>query len=136
MIPTPNHGDTDFITVYLFISDKQHNHKKYCPFIRCMFWPIDILLSAGSPTHRWYFLSIYVHDWDHNTKGLSRAPFLFRSKEHYPVLRKSLTACCDYSSCVRWIRIQPMTSAIKSVLSKVGLLGSNIVKTGEDVTTF
>ena len=29
-----------------------------------------------------------------------------------------------------------MTSAIQPVLSKVGLLGSNIAKTGEDVTNF
>ena len=77
-----------------------------------------------------------MHDRDPNAKGLNRAPFLARSKNHSPVSRKSLTAHCDSYSSTGCIRIQLTPSALQPLLRRVGLLGSNIANTGEDVTLF
>ena len=117
-------------SIISLISAQSHNYQKFCPQRRCLFCPISHLPHAVSLSMKLYFLSNYVHDRYLNTKGLNIASFLPISKRHYPISSNSLTDFCYSSSSTGSIRIHPVPSVLQLVLSKFGLFGSNISKTG------
>ena len=77
-----------------------------------------------------------MHDQNRKTKRLNKSTNILRSKINSPVSSKSLTAHCDSSAYVGCVQIQTMPSALQSNSKKVGLLGSKLAKTGENVTPF
>ena len=117
-----------YLSIYLIVL-KSHNNKRCCLQRRCLFCTIYHLPHAVYPTNKLNLLSKSAHVLYPNNKGLNIAPFSLISKRHNPVSHNSLTSCCDFSLSAGCIRIQNIPYAIQSVLSKVGLLGSNISNT-------
>ena len=124
-----------YSSIYLFTA-QSHNHQKFYPQRRCLFFPIYHIPHDTSTTNELCLLSKSMNDQYPNSKGLNLVPFLLWPKIHSYVSRKSLTACCDSSSSAGCIKIYLIPYTLKSVLRKVGLSVSNISKTGEDVTPF
>lgn len=118
--------------IYL-ISLQSHIHQKWFPQRKCLSWTIAHLPADVSPTKEWYLRSKSVHDRDPNLTGRNITPSLQKSNKHYPVLNKFFVAFCDSASSVGYIKIHPIPSALWYVIRKVGLSGSNLVKTGEGV---
>ena len=74
-----------------------------------------------------------MHDLEPKAMGLRRGPFLDKSKRQSPVSLRVAKALRDSSSSAGCMRIQPIPSALQSVLRKVGRSGLNRAKIGEDV---
>ena len=98
-----------------------------------MFWSIAHLPQAASPVNEWKYFSLTVQLLDPNEIGLSLAPCFDRSKRQTPVEASVDIALIDSSSSAGCINIHHMPSLLQSVFKKVGLVVSNLARTGEEV---
>ena len=65
--------------------------------------------------------------------GLSLAPFFEKSKRQMPVEASVFIALIDSLSSAGFIKIQPISLLLQSVLKNVERVVSNYAKTGEEV---
>ena len=74
-----------------------------------------------------------MHDSDPNRTGHNRAPSLLRLSVYSSPFNKALVVLVDSTSSTDCIKIHPIPSALQSVYKNVGLSGSNLASTGDDV---
>ena len=122
--PTLHHGYRTVIIEYLFDYLVITHSTEVCTPEKTHILTCSPLATCSFSHKIVVFLSFGKQHYEPKLVGCRRAPPRVRSKRYSPVYSSMLVALIDSSSSTGCIRIQPISSALQSVLRHVGLLGS------------